>query len=483
MDVSLLADEDRALWEALGDAKPSRSPLPKPGAPNELNAALASAEMIGKPLIPWQRWVMRLATERLPSGRYRFPEFVLTVPRQSGKTTLVTVLLLTRSLLYPGREAYYSAQSGKDASSRWSDMAQLVELCTFSKEFTIRRGVGYQSINSNRTKSSIKPFAPTSTSLHGYTPHDVVLDEIFAHDAIAGKDLMGAIKPAQQTLPTRQLVMLSTAGNAGSVFLKERVDVGRAALDSDQDAGYIEWALPDDADPYDEGNWSFHPALGHLVQYEDLREIASSLDKGEWKRAFMNQWVENASLLFDMVRWRELGSSLEAPALSDCVLGFSQSSDRTRGCIVAAWLTSEGKYALKVVKSTTDLGSFAVMVAELHERRPKALVADDGGLDRALVDEVRRALPEWARDDVIALSPREWTLASAGLESAIRNGRIVHDSDPQLTAAVATALSRQMGEAWALSHRSSPEVIAAAAALRTLETTPVEESRIEVHFA
>ena len=59
MDVSLLADEDRALWEALGDAKPSRSPLPKPGATNELNAALAVAEMIGKPLLPWHRWCLR----------------------------------------------------------------------------------------------------------------------------------------------------------------------------------------------------------------------------------------------------------------------------------------------------------------------------------------------------------------------------------------------------------------------------------------
>lgn len=481
VDLDSLSVEDAALWEAMGAAKPRFSPTPTAGAVNELAAARAVAVMIGKPLLPWQEWTLRVGTEKLPSGRYRFPEFLLTVPRQAGKTTLVIVLLLTRSLLYPKREAFYTAQTGKDASSRWLDMAQLVEGCQFADEFLVRRGVGYQSINASRRGSSIKPFGPTPTSLHGYTPHDVVLDEIFAHDGVTGRDLMGAIKPAQQTLPTRQLVMLSTAGNAGSTFLKERVDVGRTALESGQAHGYVEWSLTPDADPFDEGNWSFHPSLGHLVELEDLREISSSMDRGEWRRAFMNQWVENGTPLYDMERWRGLAGELDRVPLSECVLGFSQNSDSTRGVVVAAWSVG-GRSAVKVVVSTADPGSLPVTLAELHEKRPKAFVADDGAKDRVLIDELRRALPGWAAEDVVALTPREWTLASHGLEAAIRSGRVLHDGDAQLAASVATALSRSMGETWALSHHSSPEVIAAAAALRTLETMPPEAPDVEVHF-
>ena len=37
-DVDALAEDDRALWDAMGAAVPAFSPMPAPGAPHELRA-------------------------------------------------------------------------------------------------------------------------------------------------------------------------------------------------------------------------------------------------------------------------------------------------------------------------------------------------------------------------------------------------------------------------------------------------------------
>ena len=48
------------------------------------------AHRLGTPLMPWQRHVVDVAYEVDPdTGRLRYDEVILTIMRQSGKTTLV----------------------------------------------------------------------------------------------------------------------------------------------------------------------------------------------------------------------------------------------------------------------------------------------------------------------------------------------------------------------------------------------------------
>ena len=293
--VAALARDDRALWDAMGAAAPAYSPMPTPGAPNELPAVEVVCRAIGTPLLPWQRWAVRVITEKRVDDprRYRHPDFTVTVERQSGKTTVVRGVLLTRAMIYRHRSAFYTAQTGKDATERWSDLVQRVEHSALKSGIRVRKAIGTQRMVVVNTESRLSPFAPTSESLHGYTPHDVAVDELFSFDDAQGNDLQGAIKPAQQTMPDRQVIWLSTAGHAGSTFLRSKVDAGRLAnLDPASSLGYLEWSLDPQADPYDEANWPQHPAFGHLIEAEDLRELAESVPEGEWRRAFWNQWVE-----------------------------------------------------------------------------------------------------------------------------------------------------------------------------------------------
>lgn len=473
-----LAPADRALWDAMGDATPRFSSMPTPGAAHELAAVERTTAILGQRLLPWQRWATRVITEKSMSDprRYRFPDITTTVNRQAGKTTITRGILITRALMYGNRRAFYTAQTGKDATERWLDLVSQVEHSPIAAGVRVRKAIGTQRLMVPSTGSSLAPFAPTPESLHGYTPHDVAVDECFSFSDIEGNDLVGAIKPAQQTLPDRQTMWTSTAGHAGSTFLRAKVDAARAATaDPSSPIGCLEFSLDPDLDPFDRANWPRHPAYGHLIHEDDLDEIVSTVgdtNPGEYRRAFWNQWVDAADPLYDLVAWRACGTNADLGRPDDgVVFGFAIDADRSTAAIVAAWQDAKlDSICVRTVWSTTtNPGDLVPKVVELHHARPlAALAADAGGLTRAAIDQVDHEVRAGANvPGVEALTPAEWVVASTGLVDMLSDRRLrYHADDSPLTKAVAAAQSRRMGEAWCLSHHSPAPILAMAAAVR-----------------
>src|SRR5215471_15214010 len=60
-------------------------------------AKLAAA--MGRPLMPWQSYVADVALEVDDAGRFCYQLVLVTVPRQSGKTTLFEAVLDHRALV------------------------------------------------------------------------------------------------------------------------------------------------------------------------------------------------------------------------------------------------------------------------------------------------------------------------------------------------------------------------------------------------
>jgi hypothetical protein len=81
-----------------------------------LGGAIARiADALGKPPMPWQQLVYDVATEVDDDDRLVYELVLITVPRQSGKTTLVGPVQLHRVMTNPGIRCFYTAQTGKDA--------------------------------------------------------------------------------------------------------------------------------------------------------------------------------------------------------------------------------------------------------------------------------------------------------------------------------------------------------------------------------
>lgn len=474
-----LAPSDLALYSALGDAIPQYGTMPAPGARHDLERVVITANALGTPLMPWQQLVARVATERRADApdEYRYKLVILTVPRQSGKTTLMRTVLAQRALMNTGRRAFYTAQTGKDAAARWMDLVKAIDAGPLRGRVTKRLAIGSQALVFPNG-STISPFAPTPKSLHGYTPHDVMCDEVFAFDSAQGNDLMGAIGPAQVTINSRQLWLVSTMGTRDSTFLHEWVELGRLAVDDPAAAvAYFEWSMTPGADPYDPEAWKFHPALGHTITLESLAELSANHSRGEWLRAFMNtQSVTSEAVIPPEHVTATATGQTPPPSTSDLALAFEVARDRSRSCIWAAWIDpATGAPALRLVRADAGSAWLAPALAALRtEWRPRVIGADRGGPPtRDVLDELTADYPTL---EFTVLQTNDFATACDAIVHRFANASISHDGSAPLADSIAAAVTKPMGQGWVWDRVKSrgpiPDLIAATVALRLIERAP-----------
>lgn len=358
---------------------------------NDTDGAAISvmAAALGTPLMPWQRSVLDVATEHHPTipGAWRYPVVVLTIPRQSGKTTLLRALMAQRALMTPGLKAFYTAQTGKDARERWRDLVTAIDGGPLANAVTVRRSQGSEALTFTTSGSTVSPFAPTPRSLHGYTPNLVAVDEAFAFDAAQGSDLMGAIVPAQQTLPDRQLWLVSTAGDSRSAFLQEWVERGRAAVaEPGASVCYAEWSCPPETDPFDPGHWAdWHPALGITTTPQALADAATTLPRGEFTRAMANQWTSAAEAIVSAEDMAACITEQTPPEPGQAALAYDVALDRSAAAIWAAWTDASGRPCVRPWLARPGTAWLLDALTDAA-REGYTLWADDGGATRAITD-------------------------------------------------------------------------------------------------
>ncbi|MFR1605435.1 MAG: hypothetical protein ACLSUZ_01980 [Bifidobacterium pseudocatenulatum] len=74
--------------------------------------------MLGKPLLPWQRYVADVAGEIDPAtGTYYYDRVVLSTPRQCGKSTPIDTEDTRNALLGPDRKTITSRRPAKTPRS------------------------------------------------------------------------------------------------------------------------------------------------------------------------------------------------------------------------------------------------------------------------------------------------------------------------------------------------------------------------------
>ncbi|MFB9775386.1 terminase large subunit domain-containing protein [Brevibacterium otitidis] len=436
----------------------------------------AIAKALGKPLMPHQRHIVNVAGEYDEHG-YRYQTIVVTVPRQSGKTTLVGPVQATRALIHPGRELFFTAQTGKDARRRFADFTKLWVNSPLAPIGKVRRSAGSEGLILPENGSAVNVFAPTDTALHGETPFTVTVDEFWSLDEAEGNTLKGAIEPGQISLGRWcQTWWISTVGTESSTFMNQMIETGRAGADPSM--AYFEWSLPDGLDPWDETNWWFHPALGHTITIDALRRQADRMANApaEWERAFMNRRPkhEDTPLIpdFDTLR-----TDQKPPGGQPVALGFDIAIGDAYSAIVAAWIDEDENSNIRVVKQAPGSWWLPGEVERLAEvLRPAVIVADNGGPTKSAIDALERR----ARIELTTLSMYDRSVADMDLIHAGRITRdLIHDGTDALAHAFALARSRTTNGVETINRDKSPgpipAVIASSAALwavKHLDTRP-----------
>jgi len=436
----------------------------------------AVAESLGTPLMPWQREVVDIAYEIDDNtGLLAYREIRLTVPRQSGKSTLMVSAMAHRCIaMGPQQRVGYTAQTGRDARQRWDDEhVPMLQRSTLASKMQVSRGVGNEKIRwQNGSLWSL--LAVTETAGHGSQIDLGVIDEAFA---FVDDRLEQAMKPAMITRKQPQLWIVSTAGTNESLYLNDKTDDGRirAAAGQTSSVAFFEWSAPDDADIADESTWrACMPALGITVPVEAIRSDFESMREPEFRRAYRNQRQDRSAVdPWQVIKEADWNSCADARSViaGDPVLAIDVTPSRSMASICAAGLRSDGQPHIEVIGNRPGtswiLDWFA---AEGRAEKYRRVIIDPVSAANSLTPELR-ALGLHIEE----VGYRQVAAACGKFYDLVVQHQLRHINQVPLTAALAGAKRRNLGEAWAW-HRRDPSVdvsslVAATLALDAVTTT------------
>jgi hypothetical protein len=392
--------------------------------------------------MPWQRYVADVGCE-LVDGRPAYREIVVTVPRQSGKTTLFLSWQLDRCVNWGSpQRSVFTAQTGKDARDKWLD--ELNPLLRHSRlkplVARINEGMGNESIRF-KTGSIIRLLSTSASSGHSKTLHQAVMDEIW-HDQDDRREQ--GLRPAMVTVPDAQLLVCSTAGTMSSTVLNRKVTAGRQAVlrDSGEGVAYFEWSAPEGWDPDDEESWwEFMPALGHTIGPEAIRSEREAMADGEFRRAYGNRPTGGVDLVIDPDAWMRCNSPGPEPA-GKLRFGLDVSEDRSSAAVVSCGENG----VIELVDHRLGTGWCVERCNQLTSDHDATVAVDYGGPAGVLADSLERC---------VRLKSREVVQACGALYDAIIEGCVTFRQDDAFDVAVTGVVKRTVGDNWVWSRRAS----------------------------
>jgi phage terminase large subunit-like protein len=268
----------------------------------------AVARELGLPLLPWQRQTLGVALE-ISGRRPAYRDVLVSVPRQSGKSSLALSLIVWKLLSEPDQLVLYGARNRVAARRKllhtWHPRLARSGL---GDRFSVYRGFGNESLSADNG-SRLELLSAAEASGHGETTSLVIVDEAWVH---ADATVEQSVRPAMVTVADAQLWLMSTAGTARSVWWREKLEAGRAAAQMGVDTGLcpLEWAADPTADATDESTWhQAMPALGRLADVDTVRQDLASMGVKEFRRAYLNQWpdeTEQGWRVLPRELWQEL---------------------------------------------------------------------------------------------------------------------------------------------------------------------------------
>ncbi|MFB6943391.1 hypothetical protein ACFWGL_12435 [Streptomyces sp. NPDC060286] len=408
------------------------------------------AVSMGAPLMPWQRQVADVALEVDDRGVYRYGVVVLTVQRRAGKTTLLRPVFAHRGLTVKRAGLWLTAQQRQDAADTWSDTADAIEDSPLRRIVRRRSANGQESLRFTPTGAKLRVFnALSRVALHGKNSDIVFIDEAFAFTEEQGDVILQAAVPTMATRPGAQLWIVSTAGTAASTWLRAFVKKGRAQEGGPRFA-YFEWSIPEDTQDLTdlEVYAAHHPAIGHTIGMDALRDARATMKAHEFARAYGNFWVSSDEWAIAPVVWD--GARTRAPFLPGLPITFGAevAADRSEGVICAAGTLADGRAAVEVVDRRGGIGWMAPRLTELSDRhRPAAVVIDPGspaGPVHRAITEQRKRRGRWV--PLAEFGTPELLDSNTEFLDGLTRGTLAHRSHRDLDAAVRAMGTRTVRE-------------------------------------
>ncbi len=401
--------------------------------------------------MPWQQHVADVALEVDPkTGRLAYRRVILTVPRQSGKTTLMLALFMHRMLgMGSPQVATYAAQNGLEARMRlqreWHGVGNrpggtLQKSAALRDTYTPSWATGAEALLFHNG-SRLQVVAGTEKSGHGQTIDLAMVDEAFAQ---RDGRLEQALSPAMVTRPEPQLWFISTAGSPTDTWFRDKVERGRENADGNDGLAFFEWSAPDDAEINDRQAWrACMPALGHTINESVVAAECLGMAPDEFRRAYLNQWVDRgADGAWDFAKWSALADPGAARGANP-VFAVATAPDSSWTAIAVAWKRPDGAAQVMVADYREGTAWVAQRVAELRQWS-----------GRVAVNTAARSIVA----DAIRPSDQEQTQAHNAMATAVEGGTVRHGNQAEMNVSVRAAGWVPSGDSRKLDRKGGADI-------------------------
>lgn len=443
------------------------------------------AEMIGEPLLPWERWVAIHGLELLPDGHYRFRTILVMAARQNGKSHLKRIITLWRMYVGGATRIIGVAQDVALARDQWQMCQETIHACPdLEEEWGKVRNVNGDEMfwagggpdlpASRRCRYAIK--AANRRAGRGGSNDEVNVDELREQQDWKA---WAAVSKTTMARPDGQVWAMSNAGDDESVVLNQLQAAAHAG--TDETLAIFEYSAPDGCELDDPAAIAqANPGLGYIIT---MRAILSALSDppAVYRTEVLCQRVDALEGAVDAAAWKACGDP--AGTMDDLrkrvAACFDISTDGRHCTLAVAGRLSDGRVRTEIAAAWASTEEARAELPGLLARmKPVKLGWFPSGPAAAFAPMLR------AHPNSEELAGGKAGEACQGLADLAKGRQVLHGAQPLLNAHVNGARKLQTGDGWRFTRRGGGHcdaAYAAAGAVYLALTMPVpQRARIRV---
>ncbi|ORL01556.1 hypothetical protein [Prescottella equi] len=404
--------------------------------------------------MPWQSWSLERIMSKAADGTWTHPECCLIVPRQNGKSLILSLRVLY-GLFKLGEKIVFSAQQWETAKALWKRTWAIVKTTPW-----MRKHVESHTCSQGRGTIVLASGAEvvfTTRSANAGRGLDRVDLEIYDEAYDLTEADMAALSPTKMNSDDPQTIYTSSAVNQdqhpnGQVLAAVR----QRGHEGEEGLFFAEYMAPEELDRADPQTWRWaNPSFG-VIQTDkklaaELRKFSTDagkksfdveyLGRGDWPGA-----VDETPAVIEAEHWNTM-TNPTPERVGPISLAVDATPNAEWWTVAAAQRTSNGRIHLEVGfhKQVPRADVVEYLVSLVRRWKPCALVIDRKSPAMILVPELLAAKIE----PETTTAPQMVT-ACTGFYNDATHGDLSHVGDEVLAAAIAGATQRNVtGGGWA----------------------------------
>ena len=446
------------------------------------------AEMIGQPLLPWQRLILDDMCAIDDKGMFIKKSALFCCARQSGKSHMMRMRMLAGLFLFGEQNILIMSSQRKMAIRSLEIMADIIDRNAFMVS-QVKGGkidTAWRRTNGNEriimeSGAQIEVVAANSDSSRGLSADVLWIDELREVNEAA----MDASKSTTLTRPNSQRFYTSNAGTAESEVLNHMRE--RSMANPPKSLGFYEYSAPEHCDIWDRKAWAMaNPSLGILISEEAVEETIATSTIIAARTETLCQWVSTGlTSPWTPGSWDDVADSelVMAPGMHTIFAFDVDPHTRRSASLVAGSILPDGRIGLALIKTWESqiavdelkiAGDIQAFALQWHPKK----ILHDKYTTQAIADRLRMS------GQVIEdCSGSQFYTACSIFKEAIDNKRVVHGGQEYLDTAMNNVAAKSNDQAWRMVRKKSMGSITAPIGMAMITmhlTKPVTEAKVYI---